>query len=799
MKKLLLYALVILASSYHCTSQNSINHSIDEIETIETNYLDYFDLTNETIFTHLNKSIYFKDEELWFKTYIYNTKNHKPYASTTNVYASIYDIKGKLLFKKLYYANSGFTNGNFKLDSLFSPGIYFLKTDTNWMKNFNEDASNIQKFEIVESSPENNLVNYSENSYDFQLLAEGGHLVNDVINTIGFKILDSNGKSTKIVSGKVFDNNNNLITTFNSNDFGLGKFEIKIEKGKEYFSQVTLENGEIITNPLPKADETGISLNVIGVINSKLTIILRTNEISLNLIADKTYFLLVHRDGLLKNIKINFTKDKFDYLIRLPQEDLFSGINILTLFNDLNQPIAERIVYNNTITPIKSVFVSKIIKGKDSTFIQLSTNIDKLIEKNLSISVLPSSTVVSNDNSSIISTFLLSPYVKGEIENPRYYFDNTDRKTLYDLDLLLLTQGWSKYSWYNIFNNPPRLTHDFETGFNIIGSLNKYRHHKNDRLLLSSKENLLHIYSNIEDENHFNFKNLFLTDSTDISFGIEKESGELIKPIVYFNVFPLYIVDSLNINTLSFLKYQKKEGNNEMNNYDMFLSDSINLLNVVTLKNVVKKNKPKNKILGIFGAKYIDYSNANNPNSLITDEIRRNGFKVFNDGFNVDIYSLRGIDWQTGFNIPATVILNDNVLLNSSLSIISNLRVFEVEEMYVNKGSSVIYNSTGGVIHIFTKTGISYNTYNNKKVLSKSKVNFGFSLPEEYYSPKYDKSKISNFSKYGVIQWVPNLTMDDNGELSFKTPNYSTESINLYIEGMAEDGSLFSKIETIKI
>jgi len=296
---------------------------------------------------------------------------------------------------------------------------------------------------------------------------------------------------------------------------------------------------------------------------------------------------------LVKNIKINFTKDKFDYLIRLPQEDLFSGINILTLFNDLNQPIAERIVYNNTITPIKSVFVSKIIKGKDSTFIKLSTNIDKLLEKNLSVCVLPSSTLVSNNNSTIVSTFLLSPYVKGEIENPRYYFSNTDRETLYDLDLLLLTQGWSKYSWYNIFNNPPKLTHDFETGFNITGSLNKYKHHKNNRLLLSSKENLLHVYSNIEDENHFNFKNLYLTDSTNINFSIEKENGQLLEPIVYFNISPLYTVDSININTLPLLGYQKKENNFEIYNYDMFLSDSINILNVVQLKNVVKKLNQK--------------------------------------------------------------------------------------------------------------------------------------------------------------------------------------------------------------
>ena len=103
----------------------------------------------------------------------------------------------------------------------------------------------------------------------------------------------------------------------------------------------------------------------------------------------------------------------------------------------------------NINTPIKNIVVSEINKQIDSTVVVLKTN-PILKGVNLSVSVLPSSTSAYTSDNNIISKFLFNPYIKGDIENPWYYFDNTDREKNHDLDLLLLTQGWSKYSWINI-------------------------------------------------------------------------------------------------------------------------------------------------------------------------------------------------------------------------------------------------------------------------------------------------------------------------------------------------------------
>ena len=56
------------------------------------------------------------------------------------------------------------------------------------------------------------------------------------------------------------------------------------------------------------------------------------------------------------------------------------------------------------------------------------------------------------------------PFIKG--------FKNINRKKLNELDLLLLTQGWSKYDWNNIFKKPPINNFEFENGIDVTVNLN---------------------------------------------------------------------------------------------------------------------------------------------------------------------------------------------------------------------------------------------------------------------------------------------------------------------------------------
>ena len=733
-------------------------------------------MDQETFYTHTNKKVFLSNEELWFKTYIYNTKSHTPYLSTTNVYVSIFNNEGVLIKKEIFYSNNGMAHGNFQIDDSYPPGDYFLKTDTSWSRNFNENHSNIQQFSIISKQNVKVKTSKLKTKYDFQLLPEQGYFLNDAINSIGFKLINNQGESEIIKHGKVIDESNNLLTTFKSNKFGLGKFSLNIRSDKNYIVEIELENGDTISKKIKEIKKEGIALKIDNSNEDILKISIVTNQLTLNKISGQTYFVALHRDGNIETFKIELNKKKLQYEITIPKKLLLPAINIITLFNNKNKPISERIIFNNALTPIKNIELKQVVYHQDSSLVTYKIK-NNSIKSNFSISALPFNNESNKIENSISSTFLLAPYVKGTIENSNYYFENVTRKKLYNLDLLLLTQGWSKFSWSNIFNNHPKPTHVFENGFQITGKLNDYNYKKGDELILLSKYNGIQLNQKLDDSKFFNFENLFLSDSSQVSFSLKNRKGKLIKPKAYYNTYPIFTKESFNSisteeNTTSTIHHIENE----------FIVNPENLLDTVKLRTVYSKVKIKNKVIGDFYGKRITFEDAPSPRSLITNIIRFNGFKVVNYGFSVRISSRRG---------GKTAIFIDNTQVYDT-GLLASLTVDDVQEIFF---SHVGYLTRGSVIRIFLKkTG---NTKLNNQY-SNSIVKFGYSNPKEYYSPMYKTNNSQAFEKYGVINWIPNIETNALGEFTFKLPNTS-ENVNLYIEGMGEDGSLYSLNETIRL
>lgn len=64
----------------------------------------------------------------------------------------------------------------------------------------------------------------------------------------------------------------------------------------------------------------------------------------------------------------------------------------------------------------------------------------------LSVSVTDDRYALQDTTVNILSSFLLSSDLQGYVEDPSFYFSSDDSRTSYLLDLLMLTQGWVKYS-----------------------------------------------------------------------------------------------------------------------------------------------------------------------------------------------------------------------------------------------------------------------------------------------------------------------------------------------------------------
>ncbi|WP_104734643.1 hypothetical protein [Hanstruepera ponticola] len=781
MKSITLLTSLILV--LHCGFSQNENNNL-----VEDKYVEYFKLNPETIYTHVNKSKFSTSETLWFKTYIYDTKTQKPYLSTTNVYAAIYDAEGHLIEKKVYYAKDGMTHGDFSLAKNYSPGIYFLKVSTNWMRNFNESRHSLQKFMILDESVNKSKIVNQQQKVDFQLLPEGGHLVENTNNSIGFKAIDFNGDPLIITLGKVLDSNGNILSSFKSNTFGIGKFNLFIKENESYRVEITVDNGTIITKDIPKADPIGIGININNINDEILFVNIKTNSKTLPSLLNGSYYFLIHRDGLYKKIDIAFETEKYEYLTSIPKNQLFDGINILTLFNDKNQPVLERLLFNKKDKLINDVMFLSQNSDKDSTQIKLASRGKNLLKQTISVSILPAASEAYESDNTITLALLLKPYIKGHIENPSYYFKDNSRKTNHDLDLLLLTQGWSSYNWKNIFYKPQIAKYNFETGFQIKGKINSAKDTDVKEIILFSEENELMVTSEVKNT-YFNFDNLSLMDSSVVSLSAKNIKGKLVKPQIYYNVYPTYVVDSIKTEHLPEIDFKYKS------TVDGFIYDEfVTQLDTVLLSSKKQEKEQKFMVNGGVNNKLIDLETYYSPNTRIIDIIRNNGFEVRESGQNLSILSRRVTNFRGALSPSVSL---DYVQINSTLDFIQYLTVFDVEALYISRIGYGM-NSPGGAINIFTKKGMSTKS-SNKSRFNNNKIKIGFSIAKNYYSPAYDKTKQEIFAKYGVLNWIPNLSNDENGFFIFKIPNYYYDSINLYIEGICEDGSLISKTHNIKL
>src|SRR5690606_9725455 len=74
---------------------------------------------------------------------------------------------------------------------------------------------------------------------------------------------------------------------------------------------------------------------------------------------------------------------------------------------------------------------------------------------------------MQSNRDNIASYFLMSSELKGQIENPAYYFKR-DIDTQADLDALMLTQGWRHYKYSKPFD---RIAYKPETSLTVSGHI----------------------------------------------------------------------------------------------------------------------------------------------------------------------------------------------------------------------------------------------------------------------------------------------------------------------------------------
>jgi hypothetical protein len=731
----------------------------------------------EKVFIHTNKTSYFIDDTIWFKAYVGGTDN-KPSLKTTRLSVNLLDSKGNTLQKKSIFINKGVGKGQFTLNDSLKSGIYYIQAYTNYMRNFGDNNIFVQEINILNNIPvkKHNI----KNNYDIQLFPEGGYLLEDTENVIGIKTL-INGKGVDY-SGTIVNNKNQKIVSFKSEHLGMTKCKFIYASNEKYTAFINI-NDTIIKIAVPSAKKEGVALSIDANKPNFIGLMLKTNKNTLTELKSSNYKVLFHQ----RNRIIDFLEipnlESLNVNLEFDKKSFYNGVNTITLFKD-NQPILERKFYIEKEMQEITLSLKKMNIENDSINYKLKiTNKDKPITTNISVSILPINTLNFNEITNIKSSFLLTPYLKGYIENPAYYFNTDNLKRNEHLDLLLLTQGWVQYSLKDMITSlNPAYKYDFEIGFKLKGTVFPIL---TNHLALMTKDNMIIDKLYLNGKKEFSFNNLLIYKGDAVKVSFLNNANEAIKPEnIHFdsekNTTPL-----INFNIEN--RVVKKSVENLTDNLwkDVYHSGSIKL-DEITITQKRQSYYKRKKLIMKYESLVFDIGKYYPLE--ISDRYKNNNLMFFlNSDQNVKLVNWKGIEdyLEVGVNKEATLFIDGRRITSNELSGIS-LDINEVENIMIQpfKGN-IIYQ-------VFT-------TENHKKniteLFDKYVFNDGFDKVKKYYSPIYDFDINKNLN-WMEMDWKPDLaTNNTTGEAFIKINHNKKSEMYLFsIQGFSEEGLLISEI-----
>jgi len=740
-------------------------------------------------YLHTDKTIYNASETVWFKAYLVNASNHRPDSTSTNLYVELIDPGGNIVQQKMLKLDKGFSNGDFSFKDTIPEGIYRLRAFTQLMTNTSKNFSFSKDLYISNPDFANYATRYNvttvkkvsksnlrkSEKFDVGFFAEGGHLLSGVENKIGFKAVNHLGKGVD-VTGRVIDKNKNVLIEFKSLHAGIGSFRFTPQAGVKYSALVTTPDGKENRYSMPEILQEGITLSSDFQTDGKLRVSM-LSVFTENYPANTTYFLLVHSRGIpvytgefdLKNENNSILIDK---------SILPSGVIHLTLFNAFSKPVSERLVFINhedglrvNIVPERSTASPR---EKLNLRIQVRDKLGNPVKGNFSLSLAEASDFSDSEN--ILVNLLLNSDIKGKIENPSYYLTDYNSAKEAELDNLLLTQGWRRFSWTNVLENEQRtMVTTQENYMTISGKVTKEFFNIPLRdipvtLSILSEYNDVYTTRTLYD-GRFRFSGLQYNDTLLVRIEARRKSGKK-NLVINLDVKSADRVKEMNYITYQQLRKPGPEGRyktpvkpeeDEKENDPFYEKNTyINRIH----------SEPRDVI--IVDDRFLGYADVAHILQGRVPGVMVNGYRVI----------IRGVSSFHGGTDPLFLVDNIPVEPYNALSMVPA----EVQRIEVIKGpEAAIYGSRGGngVIAIYTKRG---------KFMIKGMIEFtmqGYSTPKEYYSPKYPYQADDPYTDdRRTLIWVPYLITDSagNAQVSFHTSDVKGNYI-ISVEGIDYKGT----------
>ena len=512
MKKTLLLLLWLLVVSSPVYSEVD-NASVRDKLLSFVNQISSFNhfLPQEKVYLHFDNTAYFLGETIWYNAYVVRADSLLPSPLSRVLHVQLLTQEGTIVDSRKHKIVDGQCHGDFRIGKDYASGYYEVRAYTQYMLNFGNvqkqfqpeiNAFFFEKDDTRRFFRENATVfsrvfpvyerpvkdgNYRERTVvsrpkartklgshtpelEITFFPEGGALVAGLQSRVAFEARDGEGRLVEI-KGRYYNAKGKLAGAVKTSHRGKGDFFVTPE-GKNSGKVIVSYEDKNYSFNLPEARRNGYVMTVIALPGKDVEVEIQS---SANQPADTIGLTVICR-GQPYVFETLIPENGKGYL-KIPLKLLPTGVNQFTLFNAMGEIFAERMLFVNHRDYEKSEIKVDGLQKLYASYVPIRFSLelphDSVLPQTMSVSVCNKLSREKNASSqSMLTNLLLSSDLYGFIESPDYYFSKPKRRLSYELDLLMLVQGWRRYDWQEMAGVVPfEPEFKMEKGLGIYGTI----------------------------------------------------------------------------------------------------------------------------------------------------------------------------------------------------------------------------------------------------------------------------------------------------------------------------------------
>ncbi|HAS46662.1 MAG TPA: hypothetical protein DCS93_39630 [Microscillaceae bacterium] len=659
-------------------------------------------------------------------------------------------------------------------------------------------------------------INHTQKQLSF--FPEGGQLIQDLVNRVGFKATNRQGLGVDI-QGEIVNQSGKKIADFKSTHLGLGSFSFTPKKDEKYTAVVTQTSGTSQRFVLPQVMPQGLALSIQPASRNRSMLM-----VSSPLRKRIKFTIIAHCRGKSIYTASGTVKKKRPFRATLQHDQLPSGILTFTVFDEQFRPLAERIIFSRSPQKTLQITVDTTLKEaapREKVTVQLNVSTLRHLQANanLSVAVVDENLIKENPQQThILSHLLLTSDIKGYIEQPNFYFKDETMATRKALDLLMMTQGWRRFTWKKVVaDNYKAPQYKIEKALSISGTVTAPSGKPLDDVsvtLLSLDKKVFEV-TQTYGGGQFVFDNLQLYKGARLlvkaltAKGKSKLRVKLNKLADTLDISVLPATPRLPINLAQKETAQYLQNQARQIQWVKKLDPTIKMLEEVQVKakkitgqqytqrKVQLYNQPSYRIRvdsGHFrpkdGEEFMTYIQGKIPSLNVQF---RNGRYIL---------TFRGSEWNVvlGSDPEILYLLDGQPVDSEILRALEPQHIAYIDMIGPSRASSYGSQQTGfggtamnGVLAVYTKRDYNPPTtfqYNGLKGID---YQYGFHPTREFYVPPYDNPTFAKnkFPDYrSTIYWNPSVkVVNGKAKVSFFNADAVT-NYRIIVEGISQEGAI---------